>query len=515
MAINEKLEEYSSQKHDDHEGPEYLPPPPSYYENAPDRFVGGMRRPSDEKGSRPPHGSQYNTPYNSSPSGTTARGLNDQYFSPPASAPPYQNQYAAPSYPPPDNPQYLRPTQSYSGPSTSNPHHSYSPSTPSSPNLRPSTSHTPSADTTNSAYPGFTYAGKAPAQRDPFNPPPSCFSRTPPPPSPTTPYTPLPHMLRIRSANASDLASGFLPIFPSPPLLIAHDVQPSDVSRLLEDCHLMGKLSVGQHVVSGVAPILMHLGFAGFFVGNAMKKGMKRRKVESVKDLVKVWDDEFFRPRGLRIWVQRGDMAGTPGGMGMAPGMAPGMGMNMNGGGMGYGPGPAPGMRPTREQWRASGRHDADYDSSSSSDSSDSDSDSGHGHKGKGRADEHAHGHGDMGMGGGRPGMGMGPGFGGGLGGRMAMSETMFDRRTEMMGGGGGRAGMMGMGMAAPMSRREAKWERREMKREMRSERREMKRERRGERRQDKTERRAMKRERKVMRRVERTGPVYLVIANA
>lgn len=247
---------------------------------------------------------------------------------------------------------------------------------------------------------------------------------------------------------------------------------------------MMGKLSVQQQIVSNVAPLFMHVGLAGFFVTRAIEGGMKRRRVEGVKGLVKVWDEEFFRPRGLRVWVEKGHMAGLGG---VAAGMGPGMGADMNGGMGGNDYRPSPG----REQWRASGRHDADYDSDSSSSfssSSDSSADDQHHpkdkRKGKGRAEQY--GHGEM----------RGAGSA-----RTSMSGAMYDPRTEMMMMRGGRPSM---GMAPPMSRRDAKWERKEMKRDMKYARKEEKRERRGERREEKRERREMRRERKAGRRAER-----------
>ncbi|EIM91337.1 uncharacterized protein STEHIDRAFT_137076, partial [Stereum hirsutum FP-91666 SS1] len=104
----------------------------------------------------------------------------------------------------------------------------------------PPESISPSVNITSAtSYPGFTYTGRAPPRRDPFNPPPPSFSRAPPPTSRGIPYTALPTQIQIPSAKPSDLTSGFLPIFPSPHLLLAHDVQPADISRLLEDCHLI------------------------------------------------------------------------------------------------------------------------------------------------------------------------------------------------------------------------------------------------------------------------------------
>ncbi|KAA1471623.1 hypothetical protein DENSPDRAFT_837648 [Dentipellis sp. KUC8613] len=154
--------------------------------------------------------------------------------------------------------------------------------------------------------PGFTYTGKAPPKRDPLSPPPDCLRR-PPPPAPALPYTRLPGAIRIPAHGKHHLTSGFEPIFPAPAFLLAHDVRPGDLARLLEDCHLLGKLHPAQYVVGGLAPLVLGVAFIpGFFVAQAINSGFKRRHVEQVGDLVKVWDELFFAPRGLHVWVEKG-----------------------------------------------------------------------------------------------------------------------------------------------------------------------------------------------------------------
>jgi len=89
------------------------------------------------------------------------------------------------------------------------------------------------------SYPEFTYTGSAPADRDHsthlLSVSPAHRTQLAPSRSSRSHHIP---------TQKNDLNSGFVPIFPSPELLIAHDVQPADLSRLLEDCHLMGKLSM-------------------------------------------------------------------------------------------------------------------------------------------------------------------------------------------------------------------------------------------------------------------------------
>ncbi|KAA1471628.1 hypothetical protein DENSPDRAFT_743910, partial [Dentipellis sp. KUC8613] len=152
--------------------------------------------------------------------------------------------------------------------------------------------------------PGFTYTGKAPSKRDPLNPPPPSFTR---PQDPQSPHPRLHEPIRIAAQDASTLSKGFVPVFPAPQLLMAHDVQPADLARLLEDCHLVSAESVGQRVAANVAPLVLGVGFLpGLFVTRAIEKRMKRGNVGDVVGLVEVWDQAFFAPRRLRITMQRG-----------------------------------------------------------------------------------------------------------------------------------------------------------------------------------------------------------------
>ncbi|EIM82898.1 uncharacterized protein STEHIDRAFT_160515 [Stereum hirsutum FP-91666 SS1] len=152
--------------------------------------------------------------------------------------------------------------------------------------------------------PGFTYTGHAPHHRDPLNPLPDAFNR---PPNPSCTYYPLSSPIHLPSKNRENLTEGFVPILPAPQELLAHDVLPADFSRLLEDCHLMGKLSLMEKVGAEILPEFMSLAPGmGFFVTHALKGKMATKKVQSAEGLVEVWDETFFRPRGLTVRVQVG-----------------------------------------------------------------------------------------------------------------------------------------------------------------------------------------------------------------
>lgn len=60
-------------------------------------------------------------------------------------------------------------------------------------------------------------------------------------------------------------------------------------------------------IVSGVVPAVMGMApITGFLVGEVMKGGMGKKKVQDVRGLVEAWDEAFFRARGLRVWIEQG-----------------------------------------------------------------------------------------------------------------------------------------------------------------------------------------------------------------
>lgn len=152
--------------------------------------------------------------------------------------------------------------------------------------------------------PGFTYTGDAPHSRDPLDPLPDAFNR---PPDPSCTYYPLSSPIRLPAKKGDNLTEGFYPVYPAPQELLAHDVLPADFSRLLEDCHLMSKLSFMEKVKVEVLPEMMDIAPGmGFVLKEAIKGKMVKKKMESAEGLVEVWDVMFFRPRGLRASIQLG-----------------------------------------------------------------------------------------------------------------------------------------------------------------------------------------------------------------
>ncbi|KAA1471614.1 hypothetical protein DENSPDRAFT_837644 [Dentipellis sp. KUC8613] len=213
-----------------------------------------------------------------------SRGLADSYYAPPSHSP-YSSGLSP--YPPGHPPQGHYPSPPISQGGSPN---------PSDMNLA-------------QQFPGFTYTGKAPSKRDPLSPPPSAFARQP---NPQCPYPPLPEPIRIPAQDRKTLDKGFIPMFPAPQFLLAHDVQPADLARLLEDCHLMSATSIGQKITANVAPLAMGVGFfPGILISRALENRMKRGNVQDAVGLIEVWDEAFFAPRRLRVALQRGRMSGT------------------------------------------------------------------------------------------------------------------------------------------------------------------------------------------------------------
>ncbi|TFY64468.1 hypothetical protein EVG20_g5930 [Dentipellis fragilis] len=151
---------------------------------------------------------------------------------------------------------------------------------------------------------GLTYTGTAPPKRDPFHPSPPSLSRRP---DPQCTYLSLRQSLRIPSKSKHGIGKGFVPAFPSPQLLAAHDVQPADISRLLEDCHLIGELGANQCV--GACPPPTPTGAPGLPDFLAMEADRERvvdanMYEEDVLELLEAWDEEFFAPRKLHVSIE-------------------------------------------------------------------------------------------------------------------------------------------------------------------------------------------------------------------
>ncbi|EPQ31824.1 uncharacterized protein PFL1_00023 [Pseudozyma flocculosa PF-1] len=190
---------------------------------------------------------------------------------------------------------------------------------------------------------------------DIFNPPAPSFSR---PPSGQWSYSPfVPISVK---AQGKLLADGFKPLYPGR-VLADHDVSAADWARFLEDIDVAGRLSGGQSVFANVAPVTMHLGATGYFITKAIEKGMKRKKIPVIAETVETWQQNFFIPRRLDVYIVEGNERLTA----RQPGEpVPGTPLAAN-------------VKPAKDDQKSEDSSDDDSDSSDSSD--DDDEDGGHG----------------------------------------------------------------------------------------------------------------------------------------
>ncbi|CAE6396849.1 hypothetical protein ACGC1H_007374 [Rhizoctonia solani] len=86
-----------------------------------------------------------------------------------------------------------------------------------------------------------------------------------------------------------------------------YDVQSHDWVQMLEEIQSVAQLTKGQKFTSRVLPVTMWMGCTGFFVSRAIEKRMKKRNAASVIELLDIWNERFFKPRGIQIVLCRGD----------------------------------------------------------------------------------------------------------------------------------------------------------------------------------------------------------------
>ncbi|CAE6441276.1 unnamed protein product [Rhizoctonia solani] len=132
--------------------------------------------------------------------------------------------------------------------------------------------------------------------RNPLDPPPICFSRVVPAPSSETTYQALPQPFAIHAKPGTKFLNDAF-VTTGTPALHKHDVWAEDWVRLLEDIHIVARLTAGQKITAGILPVTMHVGFAGFFISRAIERGMRSKNVDHVMQLLQVWNERFFKPR--------------------------------------------------------------------------------------------------------------------------------------------------------------------------------------------------------------------------
>ncbi|KAJ2955088.1 hypothetical protein NQZ79_g8855 [Umbelopsis isabellina] len=140
---------------------------------------------------------------------------------------------------------------------------------------------------------------KQPA-RDPFNPLPDCFQRTPVfhqhPPRFAPIYIP---------TLGKYIDDGFPDIFPAVQLA-AHDVLPEDWSRFLDDLILVGRFSSSQKMLTKAFPVTTYALFIGHIITRTVENNMKKGKHNKVAVMVDIWNGIYFNIRGVNIALMNG-----------------------------------------------------------------------------------------------------------------------------------------------------------------------------------------------------------------
>lgn len=146
------------------------------------------------------------------------------------------------------------------------------------------------------------FSGPSAEQRA-LTPPPSFSRRF----QPSQPYS-LSHFEPVyvdstkKEAKKQLLSDGFQPVYPGA-RLVQRNVSAADWGRFLEDIAVAGRLTGKQGLISNVAPLTMHLGATGFLVTRAIEKHMKKRKDPQICEAVEMWQQTFFTPRNLDVYI--------------------------------------------------------------------------------------------------------------------------------------------------------------------------------------------------------------------
>ncbi|CAE6431135.1 unnamed protein product [Rhizoctonia solani] len=138
---------------------------------------------------------------------------------------------------------------------------------------------------------------------NPIDPPPHCFNRTP---TFDTPPKPLTQPFVVQGNPGKKFLDDAFEIIGTSALEM-YDVLSHDWVRMLEDIRLAARLTKGQKRTSQVLPLTMYMGCTGFFASRAIEKRMKKKNSASVVELLDIWNERFFKPRGIKIMLCRKD----------------------------------------------------------------------------------------------------------------------------------------------------------------------------------------------------------------
>jgi hypothetical protein len=151
--------------------------------------------------------------------------------------------------------------------------------------------------------------------RKPLDPPPPSFGRPAPQPSPQYTYAAFPPLTIFSKGDV--IADGFDILLPTPPPgapsiqgphpFALHDINEDDWRRFLEDLKIQGGLNGSDRLRSNLVPLALQVSTPiGFLLTRKMEKGAKSRKSGVVAELIDVWNQQFFGPRHMRVFLAKG-----------------------------------------------------------------------------------------------------------------------------------------------------------------------------------------------------------------
>lgn len=138
-------------------------------------------------------------------------------------------------------------------------------------------------------------------------------------PAPADLAYPVFHPLSLSSSSSAHLTASLhvsldrgiytVPAFGAdpPPPFPQHDISAQDWAQFWAAMKRAADLSMGQRVVSNGVPLVAGLGLFGLPVTLLVERGMKKKKVRGVVDVVADWNERFFRPRRVDVYLMKGD----------------------------------------------------------------------------------------------------------------------------------------------------------------------------------------------------------------
>ncbi|KAF8335827.1 uncharacterized protein EI90DRAFT_3014445 [Cantharellus anzutake] len=112
-------------------------------------------------------------------------------------------------------------------------------------------------------------------------------------------------------SNSHWLSESFPPVFPDV-ILTQRDISLDDWYTFLENIQTTATLPPGKHALSLCLPVIKFTSIQGYLISRRIEKYMKKRKLFEVLEVVRMWNEQFFSPRGVKVtlrpdWIRMGD----------------------------------------------------------------------------------------------------------------------------------------------------------------------------------------------------------------